>query len=73
MFKLLEFIADLFQSIVNFLKLTVQFLVAFLQSVLEIVDFAFSNGVGTYLPAFVLPVFGLLVVYAIVKLIINRE
>ena len=73
MFKLLEFISNLFNSIVGFLKISFQFIVAFFESVLEIVNFAFSNSISDYLPAFVLPVFGLLVVYAVVKLIINRE
>lgn len=73
MFTLLESIGDFFTSIVNFIKTSVNFIVAFFESVLEIVNFAFSNSVASYLPAFVLPVFVLLVVYAVVKLIINRQ
>ena len=73
MFTLLESIGNFFTSIVEFIQTAVNFIVAFFQSVLEVVNFAMSNSVASYLPGFVLPVFVLLVVYAVVKLIINRN
>lgn len=73
MTKILGFISDLFEMLVNFVDMTIQMLIAFFQSVVEIVSFAFGAGPYTYLPGFVLPAFVLLVVYAVIKLIINRE
>lgn len=73
MLKLLDFIGNLFTTIVSFIETTITLLVAFFQSVFEVVSFALGNGPQKYLPAFVLPVFVLLVVYAVVKMIINRD
>lgn len=73
MFRLLEFIGNLFTSIVSFIKTTINMFVVFFQSVFEVVEFALNNGASDYLPAFVLPAFVLLVVYAVIKLIINRQ
>ncbi len=73
MFKLLEFIGNLFTSIVGFIRTTITLLVAFFQSVLSVVTFAFSSTPLDYIPAFVLPAFVLLVVYGVIKLIINRD
>lgn len=73
MTKLLNFIGDLFEMIVNAVELTITMLIAFIQSLIKVVTFALDTGPSTYLPGFVLPAFVLLVVYAVIKIIINRE
>lgn len=73
MFSLLEFIGNLFTSIVNLIQTTVNLFIAFFVSIGRILDFAFGNSPAQYLPAFALPAFALLCVFAVVKLIINRE
>lgn len=73
MFQLLEFIGNLFTSIVSLIQTTINLFVAFFVSIGQILTFAFGNGPGQYLPAFALPALLLLCVFAVVKLIINRE
>ena len=73
MFSLLEFIGNLFTSIVSLIQTTVNLFIAFFVSIAQILNFAFGSGPGMYLPAFALPALLLLCVFAVVKLIINRE
>lgn len=73
MFKLLEFIGNLFNSIVDMIQTTINLFVAFFVSIGQVLAFAFGTGPEQYLPAFALPALVLLCVFAVVKLIINRE
>lgn len=73
MTKFLQFISDLFEMVVNAVEMTITMIIAFFQSLVKVVTFALDTGPSTYLPAFVLPAFVLLVVYAVIKIIINRE
>lgn len=73
MTKILEFISNLFDMLVTAVEMTITMLIAFLESVVSVVTFSLGNGPSVYLPGFVLPAFVLLVVYAVIKLIINRD
>lgn len=73
MFQLLEFIGNLFSSIVSFIQTTFNMFIAFFVSIGQVLAFAFGTGAQQYLPAFALPALVLLCVFAVVKIIINRQ